>query len=325
MGQAARAGTPVILSAANDFDFGSGEYRELLLSSNATAFQHPDWLEPFYRILVPANGVEPLMVTGRDRASGRLDLVLPLVRSATSIDYAFLDVTDYACPVMRSGVQVVDTLPAELRAVTGGRALRIAPVRHEHVAQWRTLLNEQPDQLPFSAHSMHVPLHGTAHGRANFSARRRNDLARKARRLGPLEMHILHDDAIAEALLEAQMLRRNRFENDPLQLQHGLQFYCEVATRGDLSGLSRTFRLSHEGRSVAILFGLADGSRFRYILLACDYARYSRFSPGLLIFERTIAHWAQAGGDVFDFTIGDEPYKAELGCAKSPMFAFVTA
>ena len=172
---------------------------------------------------------------------------------------------------------------------------------------------------------MHLPLDGTAHGRANFSARRRNDLARKARRLGPLEMHIVHGDAIVDALLEAQMLRRNRFENDPLQFQHGLQFYCEVAIRGDLSGMSRTFVLAHEGRTVAILFGLVDGGRFRYILLACDYARYSRFSPGLLIFERAIAHWAQTGGDMFDFTIGDEPYKDEIGCAKSPLFAFATA
>ena len=118
-GRLRRAGAPVILLAASDFDFRSGEYRELLIASNATAFQHPDWLEPFYRIFVPAHEVESLVVIGRNECSGRLDLVLPLIRSVTSVDYAFLDVTDYACPVLRTGVQVADKLPAELRAVTG--------------------------------------------------------------------------------------------------------------------------------------------------------------------------------------------------------------
>jgi CelD/BcsL family acetyltransferase involved in cellulose biosynthesis len=104
-----------------------------------------------------------------------------------------------------------------------------------------------------------------------------------------------------------------------------LEFYSEVASRGDLSNLSRTFRLSHERRTVAMLFGLIDRNCFRYIILACDYARYAEFSPGLLIFERVITYWAQAGGEVFDFTIGDEPYKGELGCTSTPMFALAVS
>ena len=88
------------------------------------------------------------------------------------------------------------------------------------------------------------------------------------------------------------------------------------------AGLARTLRLSHEGRTVAMLFGLIDKNHFRYIILACDYARYADHSSGLLIFDRAIASWAEAGGEVFDFTIGDERYKRELGCTSTPMFAF---
>jgi CelD/BcsL family acetyltransferase involved in cellulose biosynthesis len=75
---------------------------------------------------------------------------------------------------------------------------------------------------------------------------------------------------------------------------------------------------------VAILFSLVEGSRFRYIILACDYPRYAKFSPGLLIFERVMAHWAQEAGRVFDFTIGDEPYRGERGCNSTRMFKFAT-
>lgn len=311
------------LTVVRRFDFRSAEYRELLRASNATAFQHPDWLDPLYRLLAPAHGVEPHIVVGRDRASGRLQMILPLVHAGTSVEYAFLGVTDYACPVIRpEALGTGGDASARLLAAMNGGPVTIAPVRQEHVAEWRLLLGADPKPLAFSAHSMPVAM-PDPNGRArHFSARRRKDLARKASRLGRLELEVVHGGAIGDIFVQAQEFRRGRFENDPLQLDHGLQFYTEVATRGDLSGLSRTLRLTHDGRTVAMLFGLIDSSRFRYIILACDYARYSDFSPGLLIFDRAIAHWVQAGGDVFDFTIGDEPYKSELGCTSTSMFAF---
>ena len=313
------------ISVARDFDFHSPEYRKLLRESNATAFQHPDWLDSFYRILVPAHAVEPNIVIGRDRASGELQFVLPLIRAENSVQYASLGVTDYACPVMRrDAVRATRTLSGEVRAAIGDSPLEIAPVRLEHTADWRELLGIDPVPLPFMAHSMPVAPPGSDGRSQPFSARRRNDLARKANRLGRLELEVVHGEEIAELFFQARAFRHGRFENDPLQHAHGLEFYIEVASRGDLSGLSRTFRLSHGGHTVAMLFGLVDGPSFRYIILACDYAQFSDFSPGMLIFERTIAHWAKEAGRVFDFTIGDEPYKRELGCTPTPMFAFTT-
>ena len=49
--------------------------------------------------MVPAECIEPLTVTGHS-PSGELVLAVPLVRRAgrTSVEYAFLGVTDYACP-----------------------------------------------------------------------------------------------------------------------------------------------------------------------------------------------------------------------------------
>lgn len=309
------------LSILSEFDFGSAEYAELLAASNATAFQHPDWLDPFYRILAPAHAVEAHILVGRDRSSQQLQLVLPMIKTGTSVEYAFLGVTDYACPIMRrgaltgGGAGAGDIIPA-----LGGSALDIAPVRLEHVAEWRMLLGVDPKPLPFKAHAMPVGPDGTRH----LSGRRRNDLARKARRLGRLQLEMVVGPAIDDAFAEARTFRRGRFEDDPLQTVHGLAFYRDVAARGHLSGLSRTFRLSHEGRTVAVLFGLLDESWFRYIILACNYERYADFSPGLLIFERVIEQWAKEGGAAFDFTIGDEPYKRELGCTSIQMFQFAT-
>ncbi len=311
------------LSITVEFDFHSDEYRNLLQASNATAFQHPDWLDPFYRILAPAHANKPHIVLGRDRASGMLQLVLPMIRAGSSVQYAFLGVTDYACPIVRPAiVTAASGLAERLRAVIDGRPLEIAPVRSEHVAVWRTILGFDPRPLPYMAHSMAISSARKDRALPLFSSRRRNDLARKAKRLGQLDLERVRGPAIADVFLEAQTWRKGRFENDPLQLDHGLEFYREVALQGDKSGLSRTFRLSHDGRNVAMLFGLVDGPCFRYLILACNYAEYSAFSPGLLIFQHVIEQWAQEAGNVFDFTIGDEPYKRQLGCTSTPMYAF---
>ena len=53
------------------FDFLSGEYRQLFEASGATAFQHPAWLDAFYRTMTAPHGAEKLVVAGRDAADRR--------------------------------------------------------------------------------------------------------------------------------------------------------------------------------------------------------------------------------------------------------------
>jgi CelD/BcsL family acetyltransferase involved in cellulose biosynthesis len=312
------------LSARGSFDFASAEYLDLLATAGATAFQHPCWLQPFYRRLPPANGVEPLIVLGHDRETGRLDLVLPLVRHADgSVEYAFLGVTDYACVVARPGAIAADPgLAAKLRETIGPHPLSVGPVRAEHAPQWRELLGVAPARLSFHAHAL--PIAGGAG--SHFSSRRLGDLRRKRRQLAsPLELKSLTGPAVREAFLQAQSWRRGLFSDDPLQTGHGLDFYVDVANGGARHGFADTFSLSAGGRTIAVLFGLRDGRSFRYLVLACDYKACGPSSPGLQVFDAAIAHWASLGGEEFDFTIGDEPYKGELGCVAAPMYGFKLA
>src|ERR1043165_10102973 len=79
------------------------EYRALFLRARCSAFQHPDWLVPLYRLAVRQR-VEPFVMVGRHAHSGELAAVVPLVRrrtgAAIALGYAFLEVTDYACPII---------------------------------------------------------------------------------------------------------------------------------------------------------------------------------------------------------------------------------
>ena len=85
------------------FNFLSLEYVDLFNRARATAFQHPLWLQHLYAMLLNPGTDEPLVVTVRTKADGRLLLVLPLVRRRLGlmrvVEFADLGVSDYAEPV----------------------------------------------------------------------------------------------------------------------------------------------------------------------------------------------------------------------------------
>ncbi|MEY9725973.1 hypothetical protein [Bradyrhizobium yuanmingense] len=89
------------------FDFLSPEYAELFDRSAATAFQHPVWLHSLYTRLAPETGATALVVIVRDRDTGTLAMVLPLLRirrgPIRTIEFADLRVSDYLAPVLQPG------------------------------------------------------------------------------------------------------------------------------------------------------------------------------------------------------------------------------
>jgi CelD/BcsL family acetyltransferase involved in cellulose biosynthesis len=314
--------TGIVLTAAASFDFASDEYRALFLRSHASAFQHPDWLSPFYRTLARAHAVEPVIVIGRRADTGALVLVVPLVRRWTgdgiAIEYAFLGVTDYALAVIDPAL-----MPAEdrrlardfLQALGRFDRLEIAPVRQDDLAAWWLLLAARPVALGFGAH----------HLRVRSSPARGRDLARKGRRLlerGPLQLEIAGPDSVRQMMVNARRFRQGRFRDDPMQSEAAFEFYVEVAARGQRSGLARSYQLRCGDDPVAVLFGLIHGRRFHYLVLGCDYPKFGRFSPGMIMFATAMDDWFAGGGEVFDFTIGDEPFKGALGCERTPMYRF---
>lgn len=321
---------PILLEATDRFDFGSEAYRRLYASASASAFQHPDWLSAFYRNIAPAHDVEPLVVIGRDH-EGDLQLLVPLVRRKSgdgvgSIEYAFLGVTDYACPVVARGIGFGAQTARHFRDVVGLHAdLRIGPVHHSHLHQWRSLLGVEPSPLDFGAHAVRYGNPYAEWRRANLGCRDAARLDRKAHRLaeaGGLTLELVDPDGVRQAMVAARDFRAGRFPDDPLQTAHGLEFYIDVATNGARSGLARTWRLASRDGPVAFVFGLVDGDCFRYILLACNYVSHARHSPGRVALDRVMAAWAAEGGTAFDFTIGDEPFKADFGCIRTTMHEF---
>lgn len=321
------AATALRIAALAAFDFESDAYGDLLARARVTAFQAPGWLAAFYRHLAPALRAEPLIVVGRD-GDGVLQLVVPLLRreaaGLTRIDYAFGGVCDYALPVAARGLDLAAATAGFLRALGPHDLLAIAPVRAGDAETWQGLFGCAPEALSFGSHLAVSPGDSLAWPVHRPGSSRIAGLARKARRLaelGPLRLQIVAGPAAADALRLAAELRRGRFADDPLQSVAGRAFYAEVAARAD--GAARTYVMTCGDDTVGILFGLVDGGCFRYLVLGCDYARFGRFSPGMILFDRVMAAWFGAGGTAFDFTIGDEPFKSEFGAVRAPMCRFL--
>ena len=322
------------IEAHRQFDFLRDAYRALFDQSNATAFQHPIWLDAFYRTLPEHRGAEPLIVTLHE--DGRLVGVAPLIRRRkfgfTLVESHDLGVSDYASPVLdrhfRSGLENNSDLRTEIRRAIGRCDLfRIRPVRAEHVADWKLLLGGASLALDFSAHAVSLKLPMDDWRAATVERKLASQYLRKGRR-----WHKQHDvelkrlDTAEEIKTAIELLagmRAARFEGDPIQSDFVFAFYADVARLGAEAGFAETWVITCDGNPAAIIFGLTHQGCFLYLLIGADYENFGRHSPGLQAYDGIIEDWMGRGGTSFDFTIGDEPFKALFGAKPTQMFAFL--
>ena len=324
------------LTLTDQFDFHSEGYRNLVGCAHTTSFQSPEWLCTFYRHLVAKPSQKAMIVVGHSRSTGELQLLLPLVNKKvnhrTVIEYAHADVTDYACPVVHLDLlangELLSTLPERLYKLLGSYdQLHIKPVRERDGQAWEQLLHLPPRLLEYGAHHVEPSLPFQIWRRQNLGNARRSQLDRKLRRLtdrGNIRLEILSSEATFDAIQWVQEHRKGRFRDDPIQRPETLDFYCEIALTGAAAGLTRTYRLLCGDDPVAVCLGLVDGPSFCYLLLACNYRAYAAYSPGILLLDLAMADWTADGGKIFDFTIGDEPYKRQFRCERRPMYEFIS-
>ena len=321
------------IECRSEFDFASGEYAELFAKSDATAFQHPIWLSSFYRNVAAGAVAAPLVLVLRD--GRRLTGVVPLIRRRKNglrlIETTDLGVSDYAAPVLSPGLfaaceagplreRVRDSLPAH-------DVLRLRPVRREHDEAWALLLGGERKPLSFSTHAVDLAGGYDRFRATMLDASLRRQMDRKTRKLKREHRAELvrpsDPDEVADAIRTLARLREGRFEGDVIGRDAALAHYVEVAVRGAASGFAETFVLRGRGETIGVVFGIAHRKRFHYLLIGCDYERWGKFSPGLLMYDGIIRDWTERGGDTFDFTIGDEPFKPRFGARATPMSVHV--
>ncbi|MGI9355130.1 MAG: GNAT family N-acetyltransferase [Rhizobiaceae bacterium] len=316
------------------FDFSGDAYRALFDRSNATAFQHPIWLDAFYQRLPNQRGAEPLIVTlhENDRLVGLLSLIRRRKCGLALVEAHDLGVSDYAAPVLDTGARSVLESNRDLRAGIRraiGRCdlFRIRPIRDEHIADWKLLLGGEPVALDFSAHAVALASPMDEWRKAHVDRKLSSQYLRKAKRWRKqhdVELKRLgNPNAINDAVRKLADLREGRFEGDPIQSDFVCDFYADVAVRGAASGFAETWLMSSDGETAAIVFGLTHAGSFLYVLIGADYDDFGRHSPGLQMYDGIIEDWMGRGGTSFDFTIGDESFKMQFGTEATEMSALL--
>src|SRR5258708_5352781 len=89
----------LVATVERAFDFASAEYHSLQQRSRANAFHAGRWLAALQANVATAFGAEPATITVRDKADGRLLLVLPLVlrrrQGVSFLEFADFGLCDY--------------------------------------------------------------------------------------------------------------------------------------------------------------------------------------------------------------------------------------
>jgi CelD/BcsL family acetyltransferase involved in cellulose biosynthesis len=317
----------------NGFDFLSEEYRQLFEKSDATAFQHPLWLDALYRVLAPKLKAEPMVLTARRRQTGALAMLLPLMRRRRGglrvIEFADLEVSDYAAPICDAAAFA--ELAADRLACERVRArlrpydlLRVKKLSNGALPLERLLGTGERSRMDMSTHAVRLSDPFSQWQVENIVHPYRRELEKKRRKLnrrGAVQFDCWRDPKGIKAALQAiQAHRKERFPDDLLQQSAYFDFYLDVALRGAESGFARTYTLSLDGEPIGGAFGLEHRRRFLVLLSGADLADYKRYSVGALTFEDVARDCIERKDEVLDFTLGDEAYKQRFGAQPSSMW-----
>jgi CelD/BcsL family acetyltransferase involved in cellulose biosynthesis len=328
----------VELTVANEpsFDFRSSEYESLYRSSHATAFQCPHWLAGIHDIVMPSIGADSLTITARLR-NGRLALVVPLMRRRLfgihQVEFAGAYLCDY-----QNAIYDPSVVPMLLNDST--LAARIS----ECLCPCDLI---ELNKLPAHDKILYALFPGARRavmGTATYPSVLESDwvqwrsknidedfqryLDRKRRRLGRagIARFLLVEDRL-ELVRIFEYVRRFRAGRlkelgayDVTADDSTFLFYRNSAIDGAKHRFTGTYCLYLDDQPLSVIFGLRDDRRFWLVLAAFDTERHRNCSTGLLITEDVLRECIHEGLSVFDFTIGDHPYKLQFGGVKSPLF-----
>ena len=324
------------LAVEPGFDFAGAEYRALQQSSASSAFQAPGWLDALHRDVGVAFGAEPVTVTIRHESDGHLMLVLPLARTrragVTYLEFVDFGLCDYLGPVYdlaEAHLLLADaSLPQRLAAALPGHDLiALTKLAGEDPLMAHLFPAARRARMRISAYPAQLRGDWKTWRDAALDPSQRRELDMKRRRLdrtGKQTFELLRDaDEITRAFEALRRYRTERFKAlgapDVLDNEVIFTFYRRMAIEGARDGATRTQCLCLDGKPVAVMFGLAQRSVYSMLMVGLDIARHGRLSPGLLAIEDSMRAAIEAGDRVYDFTIGDHPYKLRFGGKAIPL------
>ncbi len=319
------------LSLTSDLDALEAEYRRFEAIADCTPFQTFDWLASWQRHIGARTGTRPAVVTAAQRDGGLL-FILPLAieRSGLARRLVFLgrDLCDYNAPLLAPNLHA---LIRETEFPIWWAAIEDLLSNTRGYAYDLVLLDKMPERVGRQANpliGLPTTLHSAAAYRATLTGewdsfyaqkrppdRRRRDRARRKKlaELGELQFVVAKDERETfDTLAQLFLLKSRQFGRmgvfDPFAQPGCAEFFREVSmSPGRMVHVSR---LDVGSRCAAATFGLMFRGCFYQFVVSYD-DEFSRFGPGTAQLQECIRYAISEGMHLYDFTIGDEPFKLE--------------
>ncbi len=316
-------------------------WRDFEQTADATVFQTYEWLAAWQRHIGEREGVRPAVVVG-SAANGETLFILPLavVPRAYGRVLTFLgaELGDYNAPLL--ALDFARHVPDPLALMRRIFACLRAHVRYDVIVFERLpeTVGGQPNpllELPVMLHpsGAYMTRLGddweTFYAAKRSSSTRQRDRAKRKKLLKFGEVRIVHPESASDiaATLDTLMAQKGRafarMGVADIFLRPGYrEFYRAVATEPATRPLVHVSSLQVGDEPAAVNLGLTFRDRYYYILASYGDGDLARFGPGAAHLRDLMQYAVARGFRVFDFTVGDEPYKREW-CEESLLYDYV--
>lgn len=308
----------------------AAEWHEFEERAEGTVFQRYARLAHWQEHVGTLQGTRPLIVLGRD--GGALVFILPLAfeRQGGIGRLTFLgsNLSDYNAPLLSPALALTAD---RFRALWPGilQALRAAGA-HFDMVEFRKLpamVGSLPNPLlalpavanPNSSYATALGPDWEAYHASKRSAATRKRERRHLKRLseeGDLRFRDITEpreiQRTLDVLFEQKTASFQRMGVPDIFERPGHRgFIRSFAADPSLGRLVHVARLDLGGAILAASIGLIDRGRYHLVLSSYDGGPLSKLGPGRALLHYLL-EWAIGSGlTVFDFTIGDEPYKRD--------------
>ena len=168
---------------------------------------------------------------------------------------------------------------------------------------------------------------------ANLPAAVFDDVSRRRRKLDKRAIVTLRTaqtaaeaDTFFAAMLEQRAARCHAMGRDNvLDCASTRTFYRALITPGNPASVGSIQALFADDEIIATGYSLIGNHALHMIFPTFKGERWRNYSPGLQLFVDTMAWAATHGLTAYDFTIGDESFKAELGAEQYPLYEYLVA
>jgi len=321
----------VELSLHHDLASIEADWRAFEANADCTAFQTFDWLSAWFRNIGVHEAGQPAIVIGRYEGTVLFLMPFAIEGSAGLLKITWLGsfLCNYNGPVLaRDFARRVSSLQFA-QIWQDIQALLRQRLGHDIVdlEKMPTTIGEQATPFCMMRVTPHVnDAYMTEVGgdwEAYYAAKRspatrKTDRKKRKRLTDHGETRFItassRDDVVrsVDALIDekrrsyAKLGVANMFERPGYR-----DFFVDLATGAQSSRLTHVSRLDVGEMTAAANFGLMYRGRYYYILAGYDDGDLARFGPGAIQLRDVMCYAAEHNCPLFDFTIGDEPYKRE--------------